>query len=61
MPDDCPKCKKTLTRTRRRPWMRRIPGSKYYLCPECGGAYLLIFNLWLLKLLKGKQPPSESG
>jgi transposase-like protein len=49
MPRVCPECKKTLTRIQRKFWMRRIPGSKHYLCRECGYAYLLIFNRWLLK------------
>jgi transposase-like protein len=49
MPLDCPKCVKTLTRLRRKPWMRRIPGSKRYECRRCGYDYLLIFNRWLLK------------
>ena len=49
MPRDCPKCVKALTRIRRKPWMRRIPGSKRYECRRCGYAYLLIFNRWLLK------------
>jgi adenine-specific DNA methylase len=29
--------------------MHRLPGSKYYECRQCGYAYLLIFNRWLLK------------
>jgi transposase-like protein len=49
MSRDCPNCKKTLTRIRRKPWMRRLPGSKHYKCRECGYAYLLIFNRWLLR------------
>jgi hypothetical protein len=57
MPHDCPKCHKTLTRTHRKPWMHRIPGSKYYVCWGCSLAYLLIFNRWLLKW---KQPPQNT-
>jgi len=38
--------------------MRLIPGSKHYLCRECGFVYLLIFNRWLLKC---KPPRSKSG
>ncbi len=49
MPRDCPTCDKTLTRIRRKPWMRRLPGSKRYQCKRCGSVYLLIFNRWLLK------------
>ena len=49
MPRDCPRCDQTLTRIRREPWMRRIPGSKHYECRQCGLAYLLIFNRWLLR------------
>jgi len=49
MPRNCPKCDKTLTRIRRKPWMRPIPGSKHYECRKCGFAYLLIFNRWLLR------------
>lgn len=29
--------------------MHRLPGSKHYECRECGDAYLLIFNRWLLR------------
>ena len=58
MPRDCPKCVKTLTRIRRKPWMRRIPGSKRYECRRCGYDYLLIFNRWLLKRAAN---PLESG
>ena len=43
MPRDCPKYKKILRSIDRKPWMRRIPGSKYYECRKCGYAYLLIF------------------
>ena len=49
MPRECPNCDKSLTRTRRQSWMRRIPGSKYYECRQCGYAYLLIFARWLLR------------
>ena len=49
MPRDCPKCGRTLTRIQRKPWMRRIPGSKRYECRRCSYDYLLIFNRWLLK------------
>jgi transposase-like protein len=49
MPLDCPKCARTLTRIRRKAWMRRLPGSKRYECRLCGYDYLLIFNRWLLK------------
>ena len=49
MPRECPNCDKTLHRTRRKPWMRRIPGSKYYVCRSCSKAYLLIFDRWLLR------------
>ena len=60
MPRDCPKCDKTLTRTRRQPWMHYIPGSKRYVCRECGDAYLLIFNRWLLKWKRSPQKISSS-
>ena len=50
MPRGCPKCDKTLTRSRRKPWMHYISGSKHYVCRGCGYAYLLVFNRWLLKL-----------
>jgi hypothetical protein len=49
MPRACPSCDQGLTRTRRQPWMRRIPGSKYYICKQCDAAYMLIFDRWLLK------------
>jgi hypothetical protein len=49
MPRNCPKCQKTLTRIRRKAWMRRFPGLKHYLCRKCGTAYLGIFGLWLVK------------
>ena len=55
MPHNCPKCDKTLARIRRKPWMHYMPGSKHYECRECGYAYLLIFNLWLLK----RRPPPQ--
>ena len=57
---DCPKCKETLDRVRRKPWMRRIPGSKHYLCRKCDGAYLLIFNHWLLKRKPSPQKAAGS-
>ena len=60
MPRDCPECEKTLKRTRRKPWMRRIPGSKHYLCRECGWAYLLVFNRWLLKRKPTHQETASS-
>ncbi|MCK9378498.1 MAG: hypothetical protein M0P73_20455 [Syntrophobacterales bacterium] len=60
MPRDCPKCDKALTRTRRKSWMYNIPGSKYYVCRECGYAYLLIFNRWLLKHKQHPQNISSS-
>ena len=49
MSPDCPKCDKPLTRIARKPWMRHIPGSKFYKCRGCHHAYLMIFNRWLLK------------
>ena len=58
MPRDCPRCDQTLTRIRREPWMRRIPGSKHYECRQCGLAYLLIFNRWLLRR---KQTPQKAA
>ncbi|MBU4355687.1 MAG: hypothetical protein KJ822_10120 [Proteobacteria bacterium] len=60
MPRDCPKCDKTLTRTRRKSWMHNIPGSKYYACRGCSLAYLLIFNRWLLKWKRYPQKISSS-
>ena len=60
MPHDCPKCKKTLNRIQRKPWMHRIPGSKNYECSKCGDAYLLIFNRWLLKR-KGRSQEKDSS
>ena len=60
MPRDCPKCKKTLTKIRRKPWMHRIPGSKHYECRKCGCAYLLIFNCWLLKRQPTPQKTASS-
>lgn len=49
MPRDCPKCGKSLTRTRRQRWMYHIPGSKYYVCKGCSDGYLLVFDRWLFK------------
>jgi ribosomal protein L34E len=49
MPRDCPRCNKPLTGIPRKPWMRRISGSKHYECRRCGYGYLLIFDRWLLK------------
>jgi hypothetical protein len=60
MPRDCPKCDKGLTRTHRQPWMRRIPGSKYYVCKKCDCGYLLIFNRWLFKWKRSPQNKSSS-
>jgi hypothetical protein len=40
--------------------MHRIPGSKHYLCQECGCAYLLIFNRWLLKRKPTHQKTASS-
>lgn len=60
MPRKCPKCDKTLTRTLRKPWMRRVPGSKYYVCRKCDVAYLLIFNRWLLKRKRGSKDKDSS-
>ena len=50
VPRECPNCDKALTRTRRQPWMNRIPGSKYYVCKGCDNAYLLVFDRWLLQV-----------
>jgi hypothetical protein len=58
MPRDCPRCDQTLTRIRRKPWMRRIPGSKPYECRQYGLAYLLIFNRGLLRR---KQTPQKAA
>jgi hypothetical protein len=60
MPHDCPNCDKALTRTRRQPWMNRIPGSKYYVCKGCDYAYLLIFDRWLLRWKRYPQKKSSS-
>jgi hypothetical protein len=49
MPRNCPKCVGALTRIRRKPWMRHIPGSKYYECRRCGYVFLLVFDRWLLR------------
>jgi hypothetical protein len=59
MPRDCPKCDRPLTRIQRKPWMHRLPGSKYYKCRQCGSGYLLIFDRWLLKLKQ--TPPKAAG
>jgi hypothetical protein len=40
--------------------MHRIPGSKHYSCRECGCAYLLIFNRWLLKRKPTHQETASS-
>jgi len=60
MPRNCPKCEKSLTRIRRKPWMQYLPGSKYYKCRECGYAYLLIFNRWLFKRRATRQKKAGS-
>jgi hypothetical protein len=60
MPRDCPKCDKGLTRTRRQPWMHRLPGSKYYVCKKCDDGYLLIFDRWLLRWKRYPQKISSS-
>jgi hypothetical protein len=39
--------------------MRRIPGSKHYVCRQCGYAYLLVFNRWLLK--RGRHSHKSAG
>ena len=60
MPRECPNCDKALTRTRRQSWMRRLPGSKYYVCRSCSKAYLLIFARWLLRWKRYPQKISSS-
>jgi uncharacterized protein with PIN domain len=60
MPRDCPKCDQDLTRTRRKSWMHKIPGSKYYVCKGCDAAYLLVFNRWLCKWKRHPQKKSRS-
>jgi hypothetical protein len=40
--------------------MLRIPGSKHYECRECGYAYLLIFNRWLLRRREHRQEVDSS-
>jgi uncharacterized protein with PIN domain len=60
MPRDCPKCNKILRRIHRKPWMYRIPGSKYYVCKGCGYTYLMIFARWLLKWKRYPQKISSS-
>ena len=60
MSPDCPQCDKTLTRSRRKPWMHYIPGSKYYVCKGCDYAYLLIFGRWLFKWKRYPQKKSRS-
>jgi hypothetical protein len=40
--------------------MRRIPGSKYYVCRGCSGGYLLIFDRWLFKWKRYPQKVSSS-
>jgi hypothetical protein len=54
----CPDCQKTLTRIKRKPWMRRIPGSKRYVCQPCNYTYLLVLNRWLLKF---RRPSGAQG
>lgn len=46
----CPQCRKRLERIRRKSWMRRIPGSKHYMCRSCSRHYLLVFSRWLIRL-----------
>jgi hypothetical protein len=58
MSRNCPTCRKNLKRTRRKPWMHYIPGSKHYACQKCDCAYLLILNYWLLKL---QSTPQETA
>jgi hypothetical protein len=60
MPRNCPTCRKSLNRIRRKPWMHYIPGSKHYECRKCGYAYLLIFNRWLLKRQQAPQKTASS-
>jgi hypothetical protein len=41
--------------------MRRIPGSKYYECRQCGYAYLLIFARWLLRWKRYSKKSGSKG
>jgi hypothetical protein len=40
--------------------MRRLPGSKHYVCRQCGYAYLLIFNRGLLQRGQHSQKTASS-
>jgi DNA-directed RNA polymerase subunit RPC12/RpoP len=41
----CPLCAHgRLTRVRRRVWMRRVPGSRLYLCLGCGQLFLFTYD-----------------
>ena len=41
----CPQCRNIARhRIRRSFWMRLLPGSRHYLCENCEGKFLSVFN-----------------
>lgn len=52
----CPYCRSMQNfRQHRQPWMRRLPGSRYYECQYCSGKYLSIYKLYSFGIVKGKK------
>jgi hypothetical protein len=33
----------------RKPWMRKVPKSKFYECRICGYSYLLVFGKFIIR------------
>ena len=47
----CPRCQsKPRSRPRRRPWMRLIPGSKFYSCHHCTCDYICVLCLFSFRV-----------
>lgn len=52
----CPYCKSTQNfRHHRHPWMRRVPGSRFYECQYCNGKYLSVYKIFSYGVVKGKR------
>ncbi len=51
----CPVCNYSkVKRIGRKPWMRILPKSKHYDCPNCGCEFVTVFNGIKIKTMEGR-------
>ncbi|MDT8309529.1 MAG: hypothetical protein RQ866_08345 [Bacteroidales bacterium] len=52
----CPYCTSPEKfRQHRSPWMKRLPGSRFYECIYCNAKYLTIMNMVSISIVQGRK------